>query len=103
MTFKIGKTSDPYGNDQPAPGAVLATPEIKPCRARDVGHMACDCGRSGCYGAPPDAKQDGQHREWTIEINSLEQLLELVKETGHIVISEDDGAFGIEVYDDYRE
>lgn len=49
------------------------------------------------------------HKEWykdedfenpvTIEINTLEELIQFVKEWGEIIISED----GIKIYDDYIE
>jgi hypothetical protein len=43
--------------------------------------------------------RDMTQRYWSIEINSLEELIELIGEVGHIVVTE----VSIEIYDDYRE
>jgi len=43
---------------------------------------------------------------WTIEINNLNELINLIKEEGKIVILETsykEAPFGIEIYNDYRE
>ena len=40
-----------------------------------------------------------QNGQTTIEINTLDELMEFVKEWGDIVLSES----GIQIYDDYRE
>lgn len=39
------------------------------------------------------------NNKYTIEINTLEDLQELIKEVGDIIIGESE----IEIYDDYRE
>lgn len=38
--------------------------------------------------------------EWQIEVNSLEELLEMVSEQAHIIVKPDNK---LEIYDDYRE
>lgn len=38
-------------------------------------------------------------KEWSIEINSLDELMALIAEVGHVVVTE----VSIEIYDDYRE
>ena len=49
-------------------------------------------------------KTDSSHWKHTIEINTLEELLDFQQKCGHSVIisSDDDGAI-LEVYDTYRE
>ena len=44
-------------------------------------------------------KSSDRHFEKTIEINTLEELLDFVEENGSIILSED----SIEIYDWYRE
>jgi len=46
---------------------------------------------------------DYDYVEWTIEINSLEELLSLSREEGELVISGTGSYPSIEIYDDYRE
>ena len=50
------------------------------------------------------AGEDKYGKQYTIEINSLEELIDFVKEEGKIIISSPSEIMpGIEIYDDYRE
>lgn len=69
MIYKIYRTSDYYRKNKPCEKAQLT-------RFDEL-----------CYS------------EYTIEINSLEELQELIKEVGDIIIDEST----IEIYDDFRE
>lgn len=44
-------------------------------------------------------KDEDEYKEYCIEINSLEDLQQLIKEVGEIIINDDT----IEIYDSYRE
>ena len=61
---------------------------------------------NGAYAPPvPDAVQDSADgMEWTIEIDTLEGLLDLVEQAGHDVIVHKrlpDGTRSLTIYDDY--
>ena len=50
------------------------------------------------------AGEDRYGTKYTIEINSLEELIDFVKEEGKIIISSPSDIMpGIEIYDDFRE
>lgn len=60
------------------------------------------------YGMKFDKTSDEykKHGEWQvsedsvfIDISSIEELINLIRDVGHVIISEDE----IEIYDDYRE
>ena len=65
-------------------------------------------GRKPCKEAKKAEKSDGfdYPNIWTIEIDTLEELINFVKKYGTIII-DDSGEksvpFEIEIYDDYRE
>jgi hypothetical protein len=50
---------------------------------------------------------DSEEDLWQIEINSLEELMALIKEEGRIVVEDGEDIYGkgpqIEIYDGYRE
>lgn len=46
-----------------------------------------------------EARYDWEYNEWRIAINTLQELKDLIKEVGEIVMSEDE----IEIYDTLRE
>lgn len=76
MNFIITKTSDIYS---------------KPCRGAYKDSIESICG-------PEDI--------WRIKINSLEQLINLIKKYGTIIVGpyyENEEEMEIEIYDDYRE
>lgn len=76
MIFRITKTSSYLHTDQPKPCKnAKKIVEIDP-----VGHF--------------------KNVRWDVEINTLEELLDLLKEAGHELIISDGY---IEIYDDYRE
>lgn len=79
MTFQIWKTSDDF---------------IKPCEQASL--------------AWEEKNEYGwKKRIWTIEINSIEELMKLTEGTDEkrVVVHAADGKYGpsIEIYDDYRE
>lgn len=69
MIYTIFRTSDIFG-------------EYKPCEKAQKTYVDELC-----------------YSQYTIEINSLEELQELIKEVGEIIIDEST----IEIYDDFRE
>lgn len=76
MIFRITRTSDYWYTDQP-----------KPCKnAKKIVEM--------------DPVWHCENVHWDVEINTLEELLDLLKEEGHELIISDGY---IEIYDDYRE
>lgn len=76
MTFRITKTSSYLHTDQPKPCKnAKKIVEIDP-----VGHF--------------------EKVRWEVEINTLKELLDLLKEAGYELIISDGY---IEIYDDYRE
>lgn len=57
-----------------------------------------------CEGAVKDeARSNNYFTTYTIEINSLEELIALKEEVGDIIIADNDDNQVIEIYDDYRE
>ena len=80
MKFIVSRTSDWTGKEQPCKGA-------KPCVIKD--------------------KKDHEIKAWEIEVNSLEELLELMEEVDEELILTDkmynETLREIEIYDTYRE
>lgn len=72
MIYRITRTSDWYGEKKPCEGACL--------------HKAGNL-------------EYGEENEWHIAINTLQELKDLIKEVGEIVMNEDE----IEIYDTLRE
>ena len=40
---------------------------------------------------------------WSIEVNSINELVTLCQKYGHLIVMEFADGYGIEIYDDYRE
>ena len=79
MKFNIERTSDAFGDTKPIPYAV--------CESEGYNEF------NGLY-----------ERIYTIEINTLEELMKLIEKEGQIVISPNSkGLPTIEIYDDWRE
>ena len=78
MKFYIERTSDHHNGSQPTPNAV------------------CTCRK---YYKQYDMYQDA----YTIEINTLEELMKLVEKEGRIIILPTKRMPTIEIYDDFRE
>ena len=72
MIYIISRASDWYGEKKPCEGACL--------------HKAGNL-------------EYGEENEWHIEINSLQDLQNLISEVGRIIINKEE----IEIYDGYRE
>ena len=63
---------------------------------------------SVCYDVKPcekavKGKIGENERDWLIEINTLEELIELVEKEGQIIVSKDNSQPEIEIYDGDRE
>ena len=85
MKFRIRRTSGWHDEEQPVSEAEWVEVPAKTYDGRDT---TCEL--------------------WQIELDSLEELLELVDAEGQIVVSEmdlniDDPAYEIEIYDSHRE
>lgn len=82
MKFRIEKTSDPsFKNKRPISRARLDKRETD-WRGRSKNH-------------------------WSVEVNTLEELMRMVKRKGSIIVhspsGDKDGLPSLEIYDDYRE
>ena len=92
MKFRIRRTSDWSSNKSPHPKAEKLKSATSRLYFETVSHTVA-------------------RNIYTIEINSLDELLKLVAEEGEIIISEENILenelapyhFEIEIYDDYRE
>ena len=102
MTFKVSRTSDCgfNKNDPPCKNAVATVEEYE--------FRRCIFDKNGkqIWQSTPCTRDI-----WTIEINTLEELMELKKEVdeeadyknGLIIFTSKDKMPEIEIYDDYRE
>ena len=104
MKFKIYRTSDYYGREQPHPKAVDVTPIPKPNPKYEgsVAELFEEQKKPNPTFIEP--------KKWEIEVNTLEELIEIVREESNaaegldgIIIYGNPQKYEIEIYDDYRE
>ena len=65
-------------------------------RTSDTGNLNK---RKPCSKAYLSGYDEWQYPRWCIEINTIEELQELINEVGEIIVNKE----SIEIYDDYRE
>ena len=114
MKFRITRTSGNYFDEKkPCEKAVKGTylyTHTRTCneeaynqkyshreglwRSKGINHRVNDIGY---------IQREDEREGWLIEINTLEELIELVEKEGAIVVSKEDPQPEIEIYDDYRE
>ena len=112
MIFKISKTSDWFSEDnQPIEGAIKRPFEHWQTRTLSESEFDIKFGeREGLWrskGKNHKHSKDGYCMRqmddvmtWSIEINSLEELMKIVSESDHPLVITDNS---LEIYDDYRE
>lgn len=110
MIFKIRRTSQWDGENPPIDGAVKRSFENWQTRSLNEDAFNKKFGeREGLWRS---AGKNHKHDEngfcmrqmddvmvWSVEVNSLEELINMAKDHGGIVFTED----ALEIYDDYRE
>lgn len=96
MTFDIYKTSEDTLYDvknQPCEGS------YKTVKERTIRWLIQDENSKAIYQEIPR-----KVNRWSIDINTIEELIALMKEVGSLIIYKDNHhSYSIEIYDDYRE